>query len=179
MMNQKKGRKISKRFFFLFAGGAMLLSQLSCTVKYSLSGASIHPDIQTVSVQYFPNRAPLVQPMLSQMITDGLKDKIQAQTRLGLVNGLGDVDFEGEITGYDTRPLAITGNELAARNRFTITVKVKYTNSKEPELSFDSSFSRYEDYDSSRNLDQVEGELMEKILTQIIDDIFNKAFVNW
>ena len=49
----------------------------------------------------------------------------------------------------------------------------------EPELDFDSSFSRYEEYDASLNLTDVENELIELIVENLIEDIFNKAFVSW
>jgi hypothetical protein len=158
---------------------AAMMALSSCKISYSLSGTNIPIEINTVSVQYFPNRAPLVQAQLSQQFTDALKDKIQGQTRLELVNGLGDVDFSGEIKNYETRPTAISGNETAALNRLTITVRVKYTNTFNPDESFDSSFSRYEDYSSSQNLSDVEDDLIQLILENIIEDIFNKAFVNW
>jgi hypothetical protein len=150
-----------------------------CKISYSFTGASISPDVKTISVQYFQNRADLVQPGLSQYITDALIDKCKAQTNLSLVNGIGDVDFEGEITNYNTVPLTIAADAQAATNRFTITVKVKFTNSVDPELSYEQSFSRYADYDSSLDLTQVEKELSEDIVELLIEDIFNKAFVNW
>lgn len=150
-----------------------------CKVSYSFSGASISPDVKTVSIQYFQNRANLVQPGLSQYLTDVLIDKIKAQTNLGLVNGLGDVNFEGEITDYNTKPLTVAADAQAATNRFTITVRVKFTNSIQPELSYEQSFSRYEDYDSNKNLSDVEKDLSDKIVDLLIEDIFNKAFVNW
>jgi len=151
----------------------------ACKVSYSFSGVNISPEVQTYSVQYFPNRAPLVQAQLSQLFTDALMDKIQANTSLDLSNQGGDVQFSGEITGYATRPVAITGEETAARNRLTITVRVKYTNVVEPELDFDTSFSRYEDYDSSQNLTDVEDDLIDLIVENLVIDIFNKAFVSW
>lgn len=149
------------------------------TMKYSFSGASIHPDIKTVSVQYFENRALDVQPGLSQEFTDALRDKIESQTNLMLVNGIGDVNFEGEINKYTTRPKSITANEIAAENRFTIGVKVSFTNDVEPEFNFDRSFDRYEDYSSEQSLNSVRDELTELIIDQLVEDIFNQAFVNW
>lgn len=151
----------------------------SCKINISLRGTNIDPAVQTFSVQYFPNRAPLVQAQLSQIFTDALKDKIQGQTRLEMVTGFGDVDFSGEISNYETRPVAITGDETAALNRLTITIKVKFTDNINPDNSFDSSFSRYEDYSSTKNLADVEEELIELIVDNILEDIFNKAFVNW
>jgi len=151
----------------------------ACKVTYSFSGVNIAPEIKTCSVQNFPNRAPLVQAQLSQKFADALKDKIQGQTTLLLVNGFGDVDFSGEIRNYETRPTAITGAETAAMNRLTITVRVKFTNTHDPDQDFDTTFSRYEDYESSKDLSQVEDELMGLILEVLIEDIFNRAFVNW
>jgi len=161
----------------LVAGSLLFLN--GCKISYSFSGASISQQVKTLSVQYFQNRADLVQPGLSQYLTDALIDKCKAQTNLGLVNGPGDVDFEGEITGYNTLPLTVAADAQAASNRFTITVRVRFTNSVNPELSYDQSFSRYADYDSSLDLSQVEKRLSEDIVGLLIEDIFNKAFVNW
>lgn len=150
-----------------------------CKVSYSFSGVNISPEIKTVTVQYFPNRAPIVQAQLSQYFTDALIDKIEANTSLNLVSSGGDIIFGGEIRNYETRPTAITGEETAARNRLTIGVNVRYTNTLDPEQDFESSFSRYEDYDSSQSLTEVENELIELIVEGLVEDIFNKAFVNW
>jgi hypothetical protein len=146
---------------------------------YSFTGASISPEVQTISIQYFQNRAPLVQPGLSQYLTDELIDKCKSQTNLKFVTGIGDVNFEGEISDYNTRPLTVAADARAAMNRFTIAVKVKFTNAIEPELNFEQTFSRYEDYDSNLDLSQVESDLSESIMEMIIEDIFNQAFVNW
>jgi len=155
------------------------ISFQGCKVRYSFSGASIPASVKTASIQYFQNRAPLVQPGLSQQITDALIDKCKAQTNLEIVNGMGDGNFEGAITDYNTRPLTVSADANAAVNRFTIAVAVKFTNSADPDLSFEQTFTRYEDYDSSLDLSQVEGELSEDIIEMIDEDIFNKAFVNW
>jgi len=156
----------------------MMLLCSGCSVKYSFSGASISPEIKTVSVQYFPSRAPLATPNLSQDFTDALKDKFQAQTKLIIVNGLGDVDFEGEITGFNISPIAITADDMASQNRLTITVKVKYTNSTEPSYSFNKTFSRFEDVSSASATD-IDNATLKSIIDQLVQDIFNEAFVNW
>jgi hypothetical protein len=163
--------------YIFFIAGVIIFP--GCKIKYSFSGASISPDVKTVSVQYFQNRASLVQPGLSQNITDALIDKIKAQTNLGLTNNLGDVNFEGEISDYNTRPLTVAADAQAATNRFTISVRVKFTNAIQPEYNYEQTFSRYEDYSSEIDLSGVETELSEKIIELLIEDIFNKAFVNW
>lgn len=157
--------------------GIIFIVQGGCGI-YSFSGASTE-GLRSVSVQYFQNRASLVQPGLSQNLTDALIDKCKSQTNLKVTNGPGDANFEGEIADYNTRPLTVSADATAAMNRFTITVKVKFTNAVDPDLSYEQSFSRYEDYNSSLDLSQVEAELTEKIIEMIVEDIFNRAFVNW
>lgn len=151
----------------------------ACSVSYSFTGARVSPLAKTFSVQYFQNRAPIVQVGLSQTITDALIDKCKAQTRLKYSTSIGDVSFEGEISDYSARPLTVGANAQAAKNRFTIAVKVKFTNVYDPDLSFEQTFSRYEDYDSNRDLSSVEKELSDKIINLIVEDIFNQAFVNF
>ncbi len=151
----------------------------SCfSIKYSASGASLE-GLKTMSVQYFENRAPKVQAGLSQQFTEALKNYLESNTNLRMVNGIGDVNFEGMITGYNTQPTAIVSGDKAAQTRFTITVKVKFTNSVQPDLDYDESFSSYRDYNNTDNFDAVKDQLTVDILNEIIDQIFNKAFVNW
>jgi hypothetical protein len=150
-----------------------------CKVSYSFTGASISPLAKTFSVQYFQNRAPLVQPGLSQALTDALIDKCKTQTSLKYSTSIGDVNFEGEISDYTTRPYTIAADAQAATNRFTITVKVKFINAIDPNLNFEQSFSRYLDYNSNVDLSSVEKDLSQKIIEMLVEDIFNQAFVNW
>ncbi len=159
---------------------ALLLTLLTgCKVTYSFSGASISPLAKTFSVQYFQNRAPIVQPGLSQTLTDALIDKCKAQTSLKYNTSAGDMNFEGDITDYNTKPLTVAADAQAATNRFTISVKVKFTNAIDPTLSFEQTFSRYEDYSSNLDLSSVEQDLSNKIVDMLVEDIFNQAFVNW
>lgn len=176
LIRKKTKYKTVRYFFFILLCLPFLAG---CTVSYKFTGASISPLVKTISIQYFQNRASLVQPGLSQNITDELIDKCKAETNLKFTNNLGDVNFEGEITDYNTRPLTVAADARAATNRFSITVHVKFTNSLQPEYNYDQTFSRYEDYDSNLDLSQVERELSDKIITMIVEDIFNKAFVNW
>ncbi|HBF88921.1 MAG TPA: hypothetical protein DDX39_09795 [Bacteroidales bacterium] len=151
----------------------------SCKISYSFTGASVSPDVKTISIQDISNQAPLVVPTLSQTFTESLKDKFLSQTNLQLTDSYGDLNVEGEITGYSTQPMAIQGNETAALNRLTISVRIRFTNTKDEKQNFDSSFSRYTDYESSQSLDSVEEELIKEILEQLNEDIFNKALANW
>jgi hypothetical protein len=152
---------------------------VSCKVNYSFTGASIPEDVKTVSVRTFQSYAPLANANLSQSFTEALKDRFLSQTNLDLVAKEGDLRFEGSITGYAVTSVAIQGNETAALNRLTITVKVKFVNTKDSTLDFETNFSRFSDYESSQNLASIEDELIKDINDQLTQDIFNKAVSNW
>lgn len=157
--------------------GLMVLS--ACSIKYSLSGASIPPEAKTVSIAYFPNNAPMVAPILSSTLTDALQDRFSRQTRLNLVREGGDLAFEGEITSYTSTPSSISGDEVAVENRLTITVKVRFTSSLDPKLNYDKSFSAFAPYNSNILLQQVEPTLIPQIVDMLVEDIFNAAVSNW
>ena len=146
---------------------------------YSFTGASIPPEAKTVSVQYFPNQAQLINPALSNDFTTALRDAMMNQTSLDMVDSGGDLAFEGEITDYRTTPVAITAGQTAALNRLTITVNVRFVNVFDETKSFETKFSHYEDYPSDQELNSVQESLTGTIIEALVEDIFNKALVNW
>tara|TARA_B100001758_G_C18337716_1_gene572564 strand:- start:243 stop:746 length:504 start_codon:yes stop_codon:yes gene_type:complete len=150
----------------------------SCGI-YSFTGASIPPGAKTVSVGYFQNKAANIQPILSQTFTENLKDIFLEQTNLVLQEANGDLAFSGYISKYEIKPIAIESNENAAKNRLTISVHVIFVNSIEKEKGFEQKFSRYRDYESTENINNIEEELINYITEEIIEDIFNKSIVNW
>lgn len=159
---------------------AFMLTAISCTMSYSFTGASIPPEVKTIQIEQFPNNAPLVNPTLSQVFTDALRDKFQSQTSLVLVTEGGDLVIDGEIVEYNTRPAAIQSDDVAALNRLTIGVRVNYVNSYDDSQNFSNqSFSRFEDYESSQDLNTVSDELVPIIVEYLVEDIFNKTVVNW
>lgn len=181
-----------KRIHHIFKLANWLIKKMQTAVKiiiyivwlatsgcYTFSGASIAPDVKTVTVSFFPNRASIIQPALSQAFTEKLKDKFVNQTSLRLTDSEGDLFFEGYISDYSTMPIAIQSNETAARNRLTISVFVKFVNNKDAKLNFESTFSRYFDYDSQLSLAAIEQEAIAEINRQLVDDIFNRAVSNW
>ena len=116
--------------------------------------------------------------MLSNNFTNALRDAMTNQTTLDMVESGGDLSFEGEITDYKTMPVAITG-QTAAMNRLTITVRVRFSNRIDDTKDFEQTFSRYEDYPSDQDLNSVQESLTTTIVDQLVEDIFNKALVNW
>ena len=155
------------------------LSFSACKVTYSFSGASIAPEVKTVSIAQFPNNALLVAPILSSTLTEALQDRFSQQTKLMLVREGGDLNFEGEITNYVSTPASISGDEVAVRNNLTITVRVRFTNSVEPSMNYDKTFSAFLPYDSDKLLQEVEPTLIPEIVEQLVEDIFNAAVAQW
>jgi outer membrane lipopolysaccharide assembly protein LptE/RlpB len=155
------------------------LGTAACSISVKMNGASIPDNINTFSVQYIENRAPLINPTLSQNLTEGLKDRISNESRLKIVDGTGDVHFSGEITGYSVRPMAIQADAVSAETRLTMTIKVRYKNYKDPKTNWESSFSAYRDFDSNQNITEIEDALTEELIEELTENIFNKAFADW
>ena len=163
----------------VYLAAAALLCGCGISIKYSLSGASIPPDAKTVSVAYFPNNATMVSPILSSTLTDALVDIFSRRTRLQQVEEGGDFAFEGEISNYTSVTAAVSSDDYALLNRLTITVKVRFTNALDESMSFNRTFTAYEDYDSTQLLTEVEGRLIPEIVDKLVTDIFMASASNW
>ena len=158
---------------------AATLSLSACGI-YSFTGTSIENDVNTITINYFEYKALKANPSLSNDLTEALRTRFRRSTRLEQVDQDGDLEITGQVTGYDVAPTAITADEVAARNRLTVTVTVSFANRKHSEDDFDEQrFSAYADYDSTNSLDAVESSLCEEIIDKIIEDIFNATVAQW
>ena len=153
----------------------------SCTISYKFNGSALDYNIyKTISISDFPIRAALVYPPLQQTFENKLLNMVTRQTRLQVNEGGNtDLRMEGEITGYNLSPQAVTENAYASQTRLTITVRVKYTNTKEPGQDVDQSFSAYRDFSSTELLTDVQDELCNQISDELVDLIFNATLGNW
>jgi len=156
----------------------VMVSIHSC--RYSFTGASISPEVKTVSVDFFRSYAQLAPPILEQSFTEALREIFVSQTNLRLVQSGGDLHFEGKITNYTpSQPISVGTDQKANLERLTITVRVKYVNAKEPKNNFDKPFTRFQDYDAGQNIQEVEVELIQDINQQLVQSIFDAAVSNW
>jgi hypothetical protein len=158
---------------------ASLILQLSSCGIYSFTGASIPPEAKTFSVEQFTNNALLVEPLLSNTLTTALRERFTSQTTLRQTTSNGDLAFEGEITDYSISPAAIQSDQTAALNRLSITVNIRFYNKFEESKNFESRFTQYLDYPSDQDLNTIKERLIGEITEMLIDNIFNKAVVNW
>ncbi len=159
----------------------MLLTPMGgCTISYKLNGAAIDYQVyKTIYVSQFPIRAALVYPPLQQTFENELLDYRTRNTRLSTVDSGGDLQLEGEITGYSLSPQAVTENAYASKTRLTITVRVKYTDTRQESNDVDQTFSAYRDFDSSEMLTDVQDQLCNEISKELVDLIFNATLGNW
>lgn len=163
-----------------FTGFFCLLLLSGCkSCGYSLSGINIPPDVKNISVQFFPNKASLVNPTLSQKFTEELKDKFLRETSLNLIKENGDFRLSGEITGYKVEPMAVNANTGTAKNKFTMIVRVVFECPNHKDLNFNEDFTKFTQFDASENFQAVENALSEDLSKQIIQEIFNKVALKW
>jgi hypothetical protein len=155
----------------------LLFAAQSCGI-YSPYGASTS-GAKTCSVAPFDPVNPYVSASAALTLTESLRDRIQRQSTLRLVDESGELAYRAEVIDWNIAPINIQGDETAAANRLTIKVEVHYENTLEPELSVDKVFSRFADYTSDQDLSAVEDALVEDIGDQLSQDIFNATLGNW
>ena len=157
----------------------MVWGVTACSVNYSLSGASISPDVKTFSVLYIANHAANKQATLSDVFTEGLKDKFRSSAGLSLVSSNADLQFSGSIVNYSTSYQGVTASQLAAQTRLTIGVKIKFVNKTDDKQNFEKTFSVYRDFDATASLSDVEDALIKEISEEIIESVFMESVANW
>jgi hypothetical protein len=166
-----------KHRLFLLCGFLICSCLAGCGV-YSFTGASITG--KTINIHVLENRARNVVPMLSATLTDKVRSRILSQTGLAPVTSdNADYDISGRITAYEVTVTGVQNTQQATQNRLTITVEVVFSNRLDEKADFSQPFSRFADFPASQTIQNVEAALINDIGTQIADDIFNKAFVNW
>lgn len=170
---------LNKAVKFIFFG-IISLFLVSCTISYKFNGASIdYSKTKTISISDFPNSAELVYAPLSQEFSERLRDTYSKQTRLQLLKKGGDLNIEGEITGYQLTPMAISADTYASQTKLTLTINVRFTNSKLPEDDFEKVYSVFRTFESNLMLNTVQDELLKEIIDEITDNIYNDTVAKW
>lgn len=159
---------------------ALGLLLAGCVISYKFNGASIdYSKTKSISIADFPNVAPLVYAPLSTNLSDGIRDLFQRQTRLEVLRRSGNLELEGEITGYQLTPMAVSADSYAAETKLTMTVRVRFTNNVNPEESFEKTYTAYQTFDASQMLNDVQDELCNTMITEIAELIYNDTVAKW
>jgi len=169
-----------KKMMHAFTLISLLVVVNACSVSYKFNGASINYDkVKTISVADFPIKAAYVYAPLATKFNEKLKDVYVQQTRLRLVPRNADLQVEGEITGYNQYNQAVKADGYSSEVKLTITVNVRYVNNTNHEEDFEQQFSAFCTYDSTQMLTAVQDELIEQMVKEIADQIFNATVANW
>ncbi len=156
------------------------ISMTSCLISYKFNGSSIdYTKTRTISISDFPNTAELVFPPLSQQFSETLRDIYIRQTRLQQIKKGGDLHLEGEIVGYQLTPMAISADSYSSQTKLTMTIKVRFSNNKNPQDDFEKTYSAFQNFDSSKMLTDVQDELAKTMISEIVDNIYNDTVAKW
>ena len=166
------------KFFLIVFIPLLVLS--GCTISYKFNGSSIdYTRVKTISIQDFPIQASLVYAPLSPKFTEGLKDLYVRQTKLKMIKKEGDLQLDGEIVGYELTPMATKADGYASETKLTVTVNVRFVNTKKPDENFEQRFSAFQTFQTTSMLEDVQDALLEEIIKEISESIFNKTVANW
>jgi len=149
----------------------------ACKIQYSMVDGSI--DADTFSVAIFEEQASNAPTGYGASFSNFLKDFVLSRTKLNLREKEPDIEISGKIIQYNTIPVSVQSDEVAALNRLTVVIAVSVINNKDEKQSFESNFSQFSDYDASQDLANVEAALLEDINTKLSQDIINKLTSNW
>ena len=145
-----------------------------------MNGANInYQTTHSISIAEFPNNAPMVNPSLSNALSEGIRDLYSRQTLLQILRRGGDLELEGEIVGYDLSQGAISADGYASESKLTVRVMVHFTNNIHPEESFDKTYTAYQTFNANLLLNDVQDDLCALMITEIAENIYNDTVARW
>ena len=168
----------SRQKFFTLAILFVSLAAIQGTCRYSTRDVSIPPEVKTVKVNYFENRARYVNPQLSPRISDKLRQKIVNQTRLSQTNNDAHYEIGGYISDYSVSTSVIS-NQQTATNNLNVSVHIIFRNHLDEKKNFEADITRNFPFSASLSLSQAEVSLNDQIINNVTDEIFNRVFSNW
>jgi len=152
----------------------------ACSVSYKFNGASIdYTKTKTIQIKDFPIRSAYVWGPMASIFNNELKDIFGKQTKLIQVKRNGDLQIEGEITQYQQRNKSVSADGYSAQTELSMTVNVRFTNTKKHDEDFERTFTATQSYESTQNLNSVQEELVTQMTQDICDQIFNATVANW
>ena len=158
----------------------VLLLSSSCSVSYKFNGASIdYTKTKTIQIAAFPIRASYVWGPMGPIFNNELKDIFANHTKLIQVKRNGDLKIEGEITQYTQRNKGISSEGYSSQVELAMTVNVRFTNNVKHSEDFEKQFTATAVYESTQSLNSVQEELVNQMVKEITEQIFNATVANW
>ena len=174
----KKLQKIILKKVVLFIALSGVFMSINSCCFYSLKAGQLPPEIKTVSLHYIANQAPKVNPALSQIFMDAMRDKFLKESNLKIIDKNGDLDFSGAIVDYTITAVGRSGTQSTG-SQLSISVKIDYVNNKNVKEKWSQTFTKTGTFDASQSFTAIENTLANDISKLIVDDIYNKSVVNW
>lgn len=167
-----------------YLGTMVLLSAVltACSISYKFNGSSIdYTKVKTISFETFQNRSTgFVWGPMESMFNTALQDMYMQQTRLQQTKRGGDLELSGEITNYDAYNKGVGADGYSTMAELRMTVKVNFSNKVNPSENFESKqFSSSREYDATQQLASVQDELVNQMIKDIVEQIFNATVANW
>lgn len=157
-----------------------LLCLVSCAVSYKFNGASIdYTKIKTIQIAEFPIRSAYVWGPMGPMFNNAMKDIFARNTRLQQVKRNGDMKIEGEITQYQQRNKSVSSEGYSAQTELSMTIMVRFTNNKNHNEDFERQFTANATYDTTQSLNSVQEKLVEQMIKDLTEQVFNATVANW
>ena len=152
----------------------------ACSVSYKFNGASIdYSKTKTIQINDFPIRSSYVWGPMAPMFNNQLKDQFANHTKLTQVKRNGDLKIEGEITRYEQRNKSVSAEGYSAQTELSITVNVRFTNNVKHDEDFEKQFTAQQSYDRTQSLNSVQEELVNLMVKDLCDQIFNATVAQW
>lgn len=167
-----------KRYAIILSLLVCVLS--ACTISYKFTGTSIdYTKTKSISLDKFPIRANYVWSPMESMFYNSLSDAFARKTKLKVLKRGGDLQLAGEIVEYSQTNKSVSSDGYSAQVQLKITVNVRFVNNVKHEEDFEQRFSATADYDSSQQLATVQEKLVQEMIDNIVDQIFNATVANW
>lgn len=162
----------------------MLVFLLTSCWPTSLSfrDGSVPPEWKSFVVNTFENKAPNTPIGYASELTELVKDGIQNRVGLRLVANESDnpqIIVNGTVDSYSVTPLSLQDNTADVKNRLTIRANFEIIINEPKEDVMKMSSSRFADFDATQDVGSIQGQLLEEINEQIVQDVLNKLLSNW
>ena len=153
----------------------------ACSFKgYKFNGASIdYTQTKTIQIAEFQNRSSYVWGPMASMFNNRLRDQFADHTKLIQVKRNGDLRLDGEITQYSQRNKSISSDGHSAQTELSMTVNVRFTNTKKHSEDFERQFTATATYETTQSLNAVQEEFVTQMTRDIVDQILNATVANW
>ena len=157
-----------------------LILLTACSISYKFNRSSIdYTKTKTIQIADFPNRASYIWGPMKSMFNNALKDQFANHTHLVQVKRNGDLKIDGEITQYSQRNKSVSSQGYSAQTELSMTVNVRFTNTKDHSQDFEKQFTATQTYETTQSLNSVQEELVTNMINDIVDQIFNSSVANW